>query len=71
MDHETGRLGDHDDVVIFVPDVEDDRRVGFGRRIGYGLRKEFDHVPLVESVALGDGTPVDEHVVLFDQNLHL
>jgi hypothetical protein len=57
--HESRGLRHDDHVVVGVPDVDLDGRVGFGRRAHGGLLEHFDHGALDQLVALAHRAAVD------------
>ena len=71
MHHESRGLRHDDHVVVGMPDVDLDGRVGFGRRAHGGLLEHFDHGALDQLVALAHRAAVDHDRAPREQHLHV
>ena len=68
---ETGRLGDDDDVGVFVPHLDVDVRLGLRRRDRRRLGEHVDDLTGAQLATLADGPPVDDDRARFQQRLHI
>jgi hypothetical protein len=66
VNHKAGRLVDHDEVLVFVHDIEGDRGVRFRRRGRRRLGVDLDDCANPDLPRGTLGLPVDAHVTVLD-----